>query len=435
MAAKFLSLHSDMFCYAGETHIIPLTVSMFGQNACQKSKVNHCIQFLRGQLMTSMVTMPRFSVGKGAHPANLIFDEAAVEQVLSTLRSLLLAGCHGRPLYVAMLQLLRNLLAERDPRTIIGEKTPSNIFAQAEYGGGDGPVPVVVMREPLGVVRSMRGRQDCYADPFGGEIESCIGIYLDYGAACLACLENPRGIQVRYEEMAEDPAKVLRSTYALFGREPEERVIRFVEKGGDKEVADRAPMNYKRLAVNANIESLTPLDAWKIMEFTRPIRQAAGYSDAEMQRMGYNVPEACPAAEVPKMVVPLGGFHPSQADSCAWMQRQGRLVAYMPKAKSTTLRLFFWSSFPDLVTNGTPVELSLFVDGKERDRVQVTKKNGAAVLQVTLFGEDLKDFGPSGHYAILEIRSSLAYAPITACEDTVDGRVVSFVLTSWAMHS
>lgn len=435
MAAKFLSLQQDMFCYAGETHIIPLLQELFGQHACVPGKIDACVRFLRPQLMSSMVEMPRFSVSRGAHPANLIFDEQAVELTLDVVKSSLKRGRFGEALFGDALELLRDMLAERDPRTILGEKTPSNVFALAEHGPGHTTVPVVVMRDPVGVVRSMRSRQDKYAEPFSGDIEKCIGIYLEYGTACLRCLEQPDSVLVRYEEMAEDPGEVLRRVFARFDRVPEERVVRFVERGGDKEIADRAPMNYKRLTLSSKTDGLTPLDVWKTAEFTRGLRVASGYTDDYLAGIGYPVPEECPGVDVPVMLTPLGGFHQTEPNSYAWMKREGRLIAYMPKTSKAVVRLMFWSNFPDVVTEGKSVGLTLYVNGSQRQSVQVTGKKGAAVIEAVLLTDDLCPMGTTGCYAILELRSSMAYAPIAALDGSNDSRLVSFVLTCWSVKT
>jgi len=435
VAAKFLSLQQDMFCYAGETHIVPLLQELFGQHACAPGKIDACTQFLRSQLMSSMVAMPRFSVSRGAHPANLIFDEQAVEQVLDAVRSSLKRGKFGEALLGDALGLLRDLLAERDPRPIRGEKTPSNVFALAEHGPGHPVISVVVMRDPIGVVRSMRARQDKYAEPFSGDIENCIGIYLEYGSACLRCLKQPDSVLVRYEEMAEDPGEVLRRMYARFDREPEERVIRFVEHGGDKEIADRAPMNYKRLTLSPKTDGLTPLDVWKTVELTRCVREAVGYTDAYLAGIGYPIPDECPEVDVPVMLTPLGGFHQKEPNSYAWMKKEGRLIVYMPKTKKAIVRLVFWSNFPDLVTGGKSVSLTLYVSGSQRQQVEVKGKRGAAVIEAVLFANDLSPMGTTGCYAILELRSSMVYAPIAALDGTNDTRTVSFVLTSWSVQT
>lgn len=431
VAAKFLSLHRDMFCYAGETHIVPLLHELFGQHPCAPAKIDTCIEFLRQQFMTTMVTMPRFSVSRGAHPANLIFDEQAVEDVLAFVRGRLAEGRCGQDLYHDALDLLSTLLAARDPRPLRGEKTPSNVFALAEYGGPGGPAPVVVLREPLGVVRSMRCRQDQFAGPFSGEIENCIGLYLEYVDACLRCLKQPGATLVRYEEMADDPAEVLRRAYALFGREPEERVVRFVEKGGDKEVADRAPMNYRRLTYSPKLEGIRGLDAWKIAELTRSVREAAGYDDACLARIGYPLAEHCPVAEVPTLVTPLGGFHKCESESHVWMKRQGRLAVYLPRTAKAVVRLSFWSNFPEEICGGRDITLSLLVDGAPREQVRVPAGQAATRLKTTLSGADLRPMGEAGSFAVLELRSSLAYAPIAVLDNTTDHRVVSFVFTGW----
>ena len=184
----------------------------------------------------------------------------------------------------------------------------------ADYDGANTTKSIVVMREPIGVLRSMKARVeggDVYASAFKGDLEANIGMYLEYAQAARQVLKSAAGksLLVRYEDMAHKPATVVQDMFKLFEREPEEKVIQFVEGKWDRNIADRAPMNYRRLDVKAGFDALSPVDVWKIFSLTREVRNAFGYSDDVMAEFGFDVPSEWPGMEVPSKVLQLYGFH------------------------------------------------------------------------------------------------------------------------------
>jgi hypothetical protein len=96
--------------------------------------------------MTAMIEMPRYSVSRGAHPGNLVFEEKDVDDLIQSIRSHLKGQLCGSALYSASLTTLRELISKADQRTILGEKTPNNIFAMAEYAEVNATRHIVVMR-------------------------------------------------------------------------------------------------------------------------------------------------------------------------------------------------------------------------------------------------------------------------------------------------
>lgn len=434
VAAKFISLHPDIFCYAGETHLVPFMYDLFRQHPCRSDKIDVVMDFLRAQFMISMVEMPRFSVSKGAHPGNLIFDERSVEVLVAEIRNLLVAGYFGDSLHRKSLEILRDILAKCDSRPILGEKTPTNVFAMAEQLDASSTKPVLVAREPFGVVRSMRGRSDPYASAFSGDTESNIGIYLDYGTAIAQCLTKNDALLIRYEEMAKDPADVLRRMFGMFGREPEDRVINFVERGKDQEIANRAPMNYKRLTLDLNHQDMSRVDMWKIASLTRDLRNSLGYSDAAMAEMGFDVPAEWPGEAVPAAILPLGGFHATEENGQRWMKQQGRLVVYLPAGASRRVGIDLWSCFPSEVVQQPGVSLKLIINGVVRSQVTVPSGQQATRLEISLSDADIQPMGTKGSYAVLTLHSSVSYSPMTTTPDSHEVRDVSFLMYGWTIN-
>ncbi len=433
VAAKFLSLHQDIFCYAGETHLIPFMHGMFGQLPCRDDKIDLVTRFLHQQFMTAMVEMPRFSVSQGAHPGNLIFEEKDIDDLIEAVRSHLKARLYGVNLYKASLGTLRGLLSKVDRRIILGEKTPNNIFAMADYSGVGTTKNIVVMREPIGVLRSMKARVvggDAYSNVFKGDLETKIGMYLEYAMSARQVLtSNQGGLLVRYEDIAQMPAKVVREMFTLFGSEVEERVIKFVESGKDPEIANRAPMNYKPLNITASYAELSPADIWKVFSLTRGLREVFGYSDGAMTELGFDVPLEWPDIEVPSAVLPLFGFHQTNGNDSPYMKRRSGLIAYFGKGKSHNITLNLKSKFPEQVLGD--VELRISVNGIQRETLSIQQGSQSTVVSFKTRSDELVPMGNRGGYAVIELVSSLAFSPIGHTADGNDAREISFQLTNW----
>jgi hypothetical protein len=433
VAAKFMSLHPDIFCYAGETHLIPFMHDMFGHLPCRPDKINLVARYLRQQFMTAMVEMPRFSVSQGAHPGNLIFDETSVDDLVDAVRGHLTAQLYGANLYQASLMTLGELLAKADPRHIRGEKTPSNIFAMADFADTNIAKNIVVMREPLGVLRSMKARVeggDSYAAAFKGDLEANMGMYLEFAMAARRVLNSAQGgLLVRYEDIAQNPATVLQEMFNLFGREPEERVIEFVEGIWHRDVADRAPMNYRRLDVKAGFDALSPVDVWKIFSLTRELREVFGYSDEAMAEFGFEISTEWPGIEVPSKILPLYGFHPAGWIGGPWMKRRGGLVAYLGTGRSHNLTLELKSKFPE--HDQGEVELRISVSGVLREVRKVSSGSCSTRVDLKIQADDLVPMGTQGGYAVIDLVSSLTYCEIGHDQGGNNDHEISFQMANW----
>jgi hypothetical protein len=436
VAAKFMSLHRDIFCYAGETHLIPFMHAMFGQLPCRDDKIDLVTDFLRQQFATAMIEMPRYSVSQGAHPGNLIFKEKDVDDLVEAIRSYLKAGLCGSELYKSSLATLRELLSKADQRILLGEKTPNNIFAMADYAERDLTKNIVVMREPIGVLRSMKARveaKDAYSDAFKGDLERSVGMYLEYAMAARQVLDSSAGgLLVRYEDMAQKPGSVVRDMYKLFGREPEEAVIQFVEGKWDSAIANRAPMNYKRLSINASYAALSPLDIWKAFSFTREVREAFGYSDTAMMELGFEVPSEFPDMEIPPKVLPLYGFHQTGWIANPWMKGRGGLVVYLGKGRSYHVILEFKSRFPEQVQS--EIVLVVSINHIIRETVKVATGKQSTVLDLTIYSDELIPMGNGGGYVVIDLRSPVAYCQLGHAALGNDAREVSFRLVKWKIE-
>ncbi|WP_179058977.1 sulfotransferase [Pseudomonas taiwanensis] len=428
VAAILMSLQKDIFCYAGETHLLPLIHSMFGSLPCRKDRLGPVIDYLHRQLTISMIEMPRFNVGQGTHPANIIFHEHDVDFITAAIRERLECQMFGEDLYRSSLSILRERLGRVMPRPFLGEKTPSNIFAMSDFDADSSLKKLVVVREPFGVLRSMKARVeggDAYSDLFKGDIEAGIGMYLEYGEAAQKVMKSSGGgFSIRYEDMAKDPAAIVKDMYSKFGVAPEDRVIDFVNGKIGREGSEFASVSYKRFDVKCGIGSMSSQDAWKVLALTRNVRAAFGYTDDVLADYGYDVGYEFEEIGISTKVVPMSGFHLEEANP--WMKRKARMVVYAAERCTHTVNLQFMSIFPQQIPKD--VELRLELDGLSREVARVGAGRHVFSLEFKIEADDLKPMGRKGGFTIIDLIASMAFVPIAHMDDSFDAREVSFRL-------
>ncbi|MBF0169628.1 MAG: sulfotransferase [Nitrospinae bacterium] len=435
LAAKFLSLHPEVFCYAGETHLLPLLHDLCGHAPCLPENADRVIAFLHAQLSQTLLEMPRFSVSRGAHPANLIFDDSSLATLMDTVERAIRGGLWGSDLYRTALDALTALIGGGDPRPLLGEKTPGNIFPMREYGPVEGSRYVVIVRDPVGALKSMfvrtQNEKDVYAAAFSPHVFRNIGLYVEYAKAIAPIVGQPGVTVLSYETIATNPAAALTTLWGIFGFIPDARTIAFVEGAPDNGLADRAPMRYRRLSFSPTFDGMSQADLWLTLTLTRGVRDALGYSDEHMRGLGYQLPGDWPGASPDGTIAPLAGFYPDGMT----FRRRASIVVYLPWRDACELRLSVSGVVPP-VFGGDAVTLAARVDGSERGCVSAPGGDGAMPdLVFTLEPEHLTPMGATGACALIDLEASREYTPLSHLPGGVDARVRAFRLaTAEARH-
>lgn len=435
LAAKFLSLHSDIFCYAGETHLIPFMYGMMKHYPCLPEKQEAVLVLAAQNLQSALVDMPRYSVSRGAHPGNLIFDESDVAGVVGALRGILREGLTGEQLYASLREEMRHLISRRSPRQYVGEKTPSNIFVMAEEERHHGTLNLSVVREPFGVVESMEARvgNDPYADAFSGTIEHQIGIYISYGEAVARAGRNGCGMLVRYEDMAKEPARVVERMFGHFGKTPEARVLDFVEGAPDPDIAGRAPMHYRRLAVKPISGKKSPLELWKILTLTGAVRGMFGYDDAYMRSLGAPERPVWPKeVAVHDCVIPLFGLsrvtNGLSRFSETWrMEQDARLIAYVSKVADQRIILDIERVAPDGM-DWAEARLTACLGGEVALVAPLGEGKKCSKMEIPVRRDQISPIEGAGGFILIDLHSSHAYSPLAHTVQGQDHRPCSAII-------
>ncbi len=447
LAAKLISLDPSVFCYAGETHLLSHLHENFEHFPCHPEKVAAVAQVLRTQMTVSMIDMPRFSVANGAHPKNMLFKESTVDDVIQNVSVGLAQGLYGVKLYEFGLNLLEDTIRTISNRESIGEKTPDNLFAAAAYGDQLSYKNFAVVREPIGVIKSMMQRVnsgDPFSDVFNQGIEVNIGIYLEYAETIIRCLKNDQTTLVRYEDIAIDPAVAVKQLHSVFGNTPDKDVLSFVESGKGQEIGDRAPMYYQRLKIKPDWGVLTPQVVHKILTLTKDVREVFGYGDNALQNFGFELPgkSGISDLEKPKFVA-VSGFNIadglvsklwSREWNKRWIKKNARAIVYTPSDSPQVIGLEFISNFPDELLQGQQATLTISVNGQVCDVAQVGSGLCQAHARITLDSDSLRPLADGEFFALVTLESSVAFCPLVHTSGSSDSRMLSFQLISWRVE-
>lgn len=417
---------------------MPLLCGMVESIPCIPEQVDCVMAFLRCQLVGTMVEMMRYSVEKGAHKGNLIFTEASVDAMMPGFESILRRGDTGATLYRGMLSVMREAIAATTHREILGEKTPNNIFSMAAYGKHfKETLSVAVAREPFGVLRSMQGRVlggDRYSDAFDGTLERNLGIYIEYARAIREVLESPNSMLVRFEDMSFDPQEVLKRMYAYWDREPDDRALNFVENGNDPEVANRAPMFYRRLQVRSSPELFTPGESWKIAALTRGVRSVLGYPDDYLSAIGWDIPAEWEGTIEESVVLGLDGFYPPNEEGALYLRKRGSLVVYLKKARRHTLDLKFWSDYPETI-DPEEIKVVISINGKLVGELQLGVGPTVTCFDYEFNDDELRPMNNDNRYAVIELYATRTFAPIATVAGGTCANERSVLLYDYSVES
>lgn len=399
------NLHPSSFCYAAETHFIPLLME-FGQYAPVPSGSLPGIKMiLESQNHQVLLEMPQDSVKSGASDRWVIFDAADVALLNKAIMELLEQGFYGQQLCKEAMRLVAGIIRRKTGKDIAGEKTPSNVFGFKEYGAAGSKLAIVLLREPFSVIRSMRKRgadeTDKYNKPFQGELLELIGLYSSYVDAILEARQRADVMVVKYEDLLQSSADIIRTMFTRVGLLQNDRAVELGVK------------SLKLRSGGAPWEAFAPSERALVWHMTAHLRERAGYTEEFYAARGLTLTDqekdiSCDEA----LAVPIFGHYPKAAsEGGVWLNKESCLAIQVPAGKSV-LQLKFWSEFPEFVLgDGQQAEIrAIPLAGiGEAGSAKAGRKAVFTTLDIKL--KDLPPVysGKSGSLYLVKLQSSHAY--------------------------
>jgi hypothetical protein len=434
LVAKIMSLQEQSFCYAGETHLIPQLHYLFCDHPCLPEKVSTVMKHLRRHFMQTMVEMPEYNVSKGAHKKNLLFCKNDVNLLSEWVEDELRCGRFGEDLYNTCLSMLNTLIKKHSDRPMLGEKTPDNIFAMAEYPSSS--KNIIVVRSPFGVIKSMRSRvedNDPYSSSFQGGLAANIGLYIEYARAAFTASQHSESLLVKYEELAERPGGVLKRLYKAFGINASDDIIEFIETAKNQEIADRAPMFYRRLSLKTHIDSFSLIELWNILNLTKFECSQIGYDEAFMSNLGLDTNMDWPLNDYPCMILPLFGIYEADEQGFRWAKKCSSILLHIPNSKAKIFHLQITYNYPEELANRKSQKIRLEAKGHTLKEIDLPAGAHSLSIDIALSEEHLNIVNNYGHYVIINIETVCGFVPLAHIKHSKDLRQLAFRIDMWEL--
>lgn len=266
MALQLCGELTGAFAWPGESWVLPLTHAIWRGGApdrgCREQLEEHVVASLRQSLIEMQTwTAAEFGVSETVRATDDDVYELASDIIkgvyaASSVRTALIASCAA----------LQRFLSKFSHCSSVVEKTPGNVHCLPYLVDHPGFHWVTSYREPFSVIASMQRR--CGADPFAvdwaGGTERCLGEYIVHGEAVVASSRLGNVVAVGYDETYANPA-ILQETVSK-RISPDLKHQKFFKK--HRQAPD--PQTWR---------AFSPLDRWKILKFTAPIRRLLGYAE------------------------------------------------------------------------------------------------------------------------------------------------------------
>lgn len=321
--ADALNQHPDIFCYASETHLLPLVV----QAAAFSSPSSAGLPALRAHLIKvlkqALIEMVDDNLRQGSPRPLFRFTATEIERLADEVVGHISRGAVGANLIALVSRSLGSLLKIRSKKKIIGEKTPNNIPALDMLGQGSIVPTFAVVRNPYSVIRSMRKRardeNDKFASEFRGGVANQAGLYVKHSLAAARMAEIDAHLY-RFEDVSEHPEKAFTKVAAQIGLSVTAAQVKDMARTIRKQDS-RCPRSSFSLDKQALIDAIT---------------------EGAMQRLGYTAFAGSRAVEAnlaPGWKIIAGGYDDG------WISRNAILLL-VTEPDQVQAEIHFWYAFP-----------------------------------------------------------------------------------------
>ncbi|MFN3867844.1 MAG: sulfotransferase, partial [Hyphomicrobiaceae bacterium] len=237
-----LCAHPEVYAYASETGLFRFAHEFFRRGPFPKSGFEALRTQIETDLDTALTLHTRDFVVQQARDLELLarafpdqrlfplLDDLAAAFFIDDATRVLAGGVHGAAAYRAVANLLGSTFRARSGRRIVGEKTPDNIKALADLRTAIPSMKAIAtVRDPFATLKSMaqraaRGEQ--HDREFSRHLVRNIGNYLDnLQTLVTAQAAGDQLLVLRYEDLLDDGAGVMRRAFAHLGASDDEAAV------------------------------------------------------------------------------------------------------------------------------------------------------------------------------------------------------------------
>jgi hypothetical protein len=429
--ARAIELHPDIFCWSGETGLLPLLDELTRGLPMRADNLVGVTKMICRHLKSVLIDQREWIAAKDHVAPPVRINVEAVEHLASQVAAVLQSQLSRAQTLKNCTGILRTFLNQYNNRLLLAEKSPSNVLLI------DGSLTLarrwlITHREPFAVIASMleRTKSDPWAGIMGGEIEQRIGLYIRHARSVISAKASPsEAMLLGYDSLITDPCGSLANVCSFLRVEP---TLSYLDQVrciiGGKPATDK----WKQLA---------PLDCWKVLRLCSREMQALDYDERYYRASFDHMISGLPKTLEPQMVSLYGSFDPTQSDPMRWVQRKASFAVYAPQGVNA-LRLRIHNNVSAIIESShlpgvAPEEwhVTAYCDTGTGSPVPLSSLS----LAVDFLGDwqiDLRDIEPLGHYGNwrlfkINLEANFAFIPCFMFANASDERPFSFGLVDW----
>jgi radical SAM superfamily enzyme YgiQ (UPF0313 family)/SAM-dependent methyltransferase len=445
LLGEMLNGHPDVYCHF-ETGLFR-QLWMFGADRPFPPENLHILEpWLRDGFRTHLLEFRRavskeekygryesllqeYQLGENGTDGLGLFDSGDVERLIAQVLNLFERRLHGPPLFHAGADLLAESIREKTKRSIIGEKLPDNLMAlDPILSACPFTQAFCIIREPFSTMSSMiasskKGNHvwdQGFASNFSRALSDCAG-YLRRALRSVDSYPASRFHLLRYEDLMARPSELMRSVFGWIGSPDSVQALEFAERlvwaPGRKSPQDLG---------------FTALETALARFVLEPTIAKLGYADEFYRACGWDIAQAAPdESHIDECVLTLDGIHQETAEAGIhhlWMEKESHLFVIFSKRRRR-IAFDLWSAFPEPLVRGS-VRLRAFSGDRLVGETQVPAGEQQTSLSIDVGDLAAHDLNAGFSGALIHLKSSLGFRPITVAGMSPDMREVSFLLRS-----
>ncbi len=438
LTGELLNGHKDIYCYFGETGILPLLEMIAGDNKIPKDNVEKIKDWIINSLTDNLISkIDDIGFQKDISSYKRVLTEVGyketlgyekfsmkeVESICNNILDLLYQGYYGSDLIQAGIEIVNKCLCSKTDREIIGEKNPDNLRFLKYFSSNNIKV-ISLLREPLSTIDSMRKRstrsEEVWDKAFSPSFNNSLAQYyryLKYIFSSLSSLHSGKLCIIKYEDLLSYKLERTSNLYEFLGVSPCKKGLEFVDK--------LVHENNKSAIMHYSDEEILILKLLIGKELSY-----LGYDNSFYENYNLKLNKIELNFEN-NIVFPLEGVYLEGKELLqdSWMDKTATFYSLIKKqCKKIIFTLLF--NFIDMLTSGNIVTLSIYQDTFLIDKINLNGLHNEHEIEINIDNIIKWDFNYQFYFFTFKLISSFSVKPIAVKGLGLDIRELSFFIKS-----
>lgn len=420
-SARLLNKSDDTFCYAAETHLITLIEEFVGARPARHDKIELFMDTLHKQNVHVLMEMVDFNVARGASREYLLFDTAAIQDLETHVRDVLLNGLFGADAIISVMNKVSEIIGKKTGKGIIGEKSPPNTLSFQLLPELSVIPSIHIVREPFSSFISSANRakdtDDKFNSGFSVELLQNIGMYLEYADAMLTISGFPNTHIFKYENACLDIGRYVADITSALG-------LRISDQG-----LEQAKRMFQTREQLSQISRFTEIDIGQTVGILRQVLPELGYDQAFFLEQGKNIDNLIIGnSDLETGLWPLYGAIRDNLNRMIITKRRAKLALMAEKSVRGIKLDVFPVDLKKVIGLNGPAYVDSFVEGRLVNQHELSNRGGTITIDIS--EDDWFPIGTRYKQAVLDLRANFLHRPSTDEAVSHDRTARCFAITS-----